>query len=49
MNRAKPISVYHGFNIYKISDSQYIAKSKDKTLYANTEHGIFSEVYLHTV
>ena len=45
----KPFDVYHGFNLYKLSDNTYIARNGERTLTANTFHDIYATVYLHTV
>ena len=49
MDKETFIENYRGFSIYKIADNQFIAKDKNETLYAKTEHGIYDQVYLYTL
>lgn len=44
----KPFDVYHGFDLYKINDTAYVAKNQNTTLTADNYHDIYATVYLHT-
>ena len=44
----KLIAVYHGFEIHKVTENIFIAKSKDLTLSSSCEHDIYAVVRLHT-
>lgn len=42
------IAVYRGFEIHKITENSFIARSKELTLSASCEHDVYAAVRLQT-